>query len=700
MNLRGFQVGRNTVFIFVIACYVLGGRFGYLLAVPPTYALTIWPPAGIALSAVLLRGPAIWPAILVGSLATQLACNLDGSSSEAIARSFALSSIVAIGSVIQAVVGGWSVRRFGGFPNALRKSRQVFALLTYGGVFSCLISASVGVVSQFLLREISADVLFETWLTSWIGDCFGVFLVTPIALSLFTAPRQEWLRRAAIIAFLTGISVAGCLGAVVLTARLERRDLRDQVLVAGEHLRGALLAETQFRMAGLYALQAFLSQSTAISAAEFSRFSSLIMSHTPSVALMEWAPRIGMQDRGDLIITEAGKGGLVPAAKRSEYFPVRYIEPMEVNRAIIGFDLASEPLRREVLTRARARNALEITAPLTLVPGRQGLIVVAPVWRRGSEPVLPLVGTTQIAGFVLAAIQLSDLDRFAFMGYDRSLFNYWLSDETDPASPALLSSNATMGYTPYRVVERGLFGISDELQYVHAFEVGGRQLVFRMTPTEEFISRNRVSKGWLVLMAGMLFASVVSAFSLIVTGHEGELKELLNEMTEQAHTDALTGLANRRSMIEALQGELRRIVRFELVATVLAIDVDYFKRINDGYGHDVGDKVLVQLADVLRSCSRGTDFAARIGGEEFIVLLPGTDRSGAAEMAERVRKLVESSNVVIDELSISITVSIGVSMMKKTDEDWMQVVRRADEAMYRAKAMGRNCVMVEEVRQS
>ena len=167
-----------------------------------------------------------------------------------------------------------------------------------------------------------------------------------------------------------------------------------------------------------------------------------------------------------------------------------------------------------------------------------------------------------------------------------------------------------------------------------------------------------------------------------------------NEILEKlALTDALTGLANRRAFREALESELARVGRHGRPASLLFLDLDHFKAVNDTHGHAVGDEVLEGFARVLtRACRRG-DLAARIGGEEFAVLLPATGRVPASLVAERIRRVVE-----FHPLGRSVPVRVTVSGGVVATEDFPappaadELLRRADSALYRAKAEGRNRV--------
>jgi diguanylate cyclase (GGDEF)-like protein len=164
------------------------------------------------------------------------------------------------------------------------------------------------------------------------------------------------------------------------------------------------------------------------------------------------------------------------------------------------------------------------------------------------------------------------------------------------------------------------------------------------------------------------------------------------ELERLARHDALTGLQNRNSANERLRQEFLRMKRTGEVYAVLFADIDHFKEINDTYGHETGDQVLVTFAETLASSIRQSDFAARFGGEEFLVLLPESDRDGALVIAEKIRQSVaERDFPVIGHL----TVSIGVSLARAGDPSEDDAVRRADEALYQAKRAGRNRVSAE-----
>lgn len=172
-------------------------------------------------------------------------------------------------------------------------------------------------------------------------------------------------------------------------------------------------------------------------------------------------------------------------------------------------------------------------------------------------------------------------------------------------------------------------------------------------------------------------------------------KQREDELMALAATDALTRLPNRRHFLARLEEELGRVHRYpEQETALLMLDLDHFKRVNDTWGHTVGDRVLQAFADVLRQTPRGADLPGRVGGEEFALLLPNTGHDAACAAAERVRRQVEAMRVPLDsDEPIAITVSVGVTRLQPGDSA-ESALHRADQALYRAKAAGRNRVDV------
>jgi diguanylate cyclase (GGDEF)-like protein len=213
-------------------------------------------------------------------------------------------------------------------------------------------------------------------------------------------------------------------------------------------------------------------------------------------------------------------------------------------------------------------------------------------------------------------------------------------------------------------------------------------------PRRSFDRWNEVKRGysqpWLPWELDILATICATVNDVII-----RQTRIAEELRKLSRTDPLTELANRRAFSEAAEIEFRRCKRFRSATAVLMIDVDHFKQVNDTYGHEAGDAALASLAAILKTTARATDFPARFGGEEFVVLLVGSDAMGSLEKAERIRKAVACNVVTSDSGSFCVTVSIGVSQFMMDDPNWSEAISRADKAMYRAKGQGRNKVVVD-----
>lgn len=190
----------------------------------------------------------------------------------------------------------------------------------------------------------------------------------------------------------------------------------------------------------------------------------------------------------------------------------------------------------------------------------------------------------------------------------------------------------------------------------------------------------------IVLVFGMFYA-MAAYYRLRVVSAERQLLQM-------ATMDPLTGLANRTQFHARAAAELGRMQRSGEAVSLMLADVDFFKRINDEFGHDAGDTVLVRLAATLRKGLRDCDVLARWGGEEFLALLPACDSRGAYEVAERLRQDVAAMGIEVGGRELSVTMSFGIAQVD-ADHDLLSATTQADRALYRSKHEGRNRVAVD-----
>jgi diguanylate cyclase (GGDEF)-like protein len=169
---------------------------------------------------------------------------------------------------------------------------------------------------------------------------------------------------------------------------------------------------------------------------------------------------------------------------------------------------------------------------------------------------------------------------------------------------------------------------------------------------------------------------------------------LRNRLQEQSLRDPLTKLFNRRYLEESFLREEKLAIRNKKIIGVIMLDVDYFKKVNDTFGHDAGDMVLVSLGKFLQETFRGEDIVCRYGGEEFVIILPGAGIKECAERAEMVRQTVETRlKPVYADKTIDFTVSAGVAIFTGSETKLQSVLEAADQALYKAKDAGRNRVV-------
>jgi diguanylate cyclase (GGDEF)-like protein len=179
---------------------------------------------------------------------------------------------------------------------------------------------------------------------------------------------------------------------------------------------------------------------------------------------------------------------------------------------------------------------------------------------------------------------------------------------------------------------------------------------------------------------------------MLIYSNVTDLVEQAQRLQELATVDGMTGLFNRRHFFSLAEIEWSRYQRHWRPISVLMLDIDQFKSINDRFGHDVGDRVIVQIAEICRQEKRKTDVVARFGGEEFLLLLPETSMTEAQAIAERLRGQVETSDLSIAPHAISATVSIGVAQANSSMDTIFDLIKVADHALYAAKNAGRNRV--------
>ncbi len=201
------------------------------------------------------------------------------------------------------------------------------------------------------------------------------------------------------------------------------------------------------------------------------------------------------------------------------------------------------------------------------------------------------------------------------------------------------------------------------------------------------LSQTAINSGILGLIIGSFFAYV---YTSKITSYEKSLKQQNSSLSLLASTDYLTGIMNKRMFNEISERYFKTAQKNNFNLTLLLLDLDYFKKVNDTYGHQAGDQLLKHFVEIIESILNNSDIFARIGGEEFAILLSQINSDDAYTLAEKIRKKVENNFITYEGQDIFMTTSIGISENQDTDTAFENIFSRSDSALYQAKNEGRN----------
>lgn len=537
----------------VAALYFVTGRLGLLLAVPPGYATPIWPPSGVALAAALLWGARIWPGILVGSFCVNVGTSFDPTSTLTILKSIGVASSIAAGASLQCVAGARLVRRFVGYPNALGDGASVVRFLVLGGPAGCLVNATWSVTTLCLARIVPWTGYPFSWATWWGGDAIGVMVVTPLALIVAAASRDAGHRRM----FTVGVPLAAvftaCIVVFLLISRREQERIESRLKSAAAEVARALGRGNDDHEQVLQAIASLDGCTPNMDRATFRAF----VARFPGLQALSWNPRVPDAERAafegaarreglrDFAITELdSQGAAVPGIRRAEYFPVAFIEPLAGNEPALGFDIASDPARRDALSRARETRSLALTGPVRLLQGS-----------KGQTGVLLILPTR--TGFAVGVLRLGNFVGSALADVPREGVRFELYDATD-AQRMLLYADPARG--------------AAAIEWAKRMEVGGRRWELRFSTPKEYLVTHPAWEAWTVLAGGMLFTSIFGAFLLVVTGRAIAVEQLVGERTAEL----------RHEIDERTAAEARLRTYAETIAAVpLGVAVLHMERPDD-----------------------------------------------------------------------------------------------------------------------
>jgi PAS domain S-box-containing protein len=559
--------------VALAAAYFTAGRLALLLAIPPGYASPVWPAAGIALAGVLLWGPAMVPAIWLGSFATHLA---NSFASDHPLRSIAAAGAIALGAAAQAALGRVLIRRANGPDIALAHEREVIRFLALGGPVACVVSATCGVAALSVAGLGPSDAAAFSWFTWWIGDAIGVLIFAPLVLIAFARPVDVWRPRRLSLGIPLAVTFALTVAAFLFASHWERDRARAEFERQAQDMSRAIEQDLNSYVEGFRSIATLYAGSHRVQRDEFHTFVTGLLGRHPGIRGVTWHPRVldadrerferGLRGEGfaHFRLTEYRDGDLVTAARRSEYVPVQYIEPGGENEVMLGYDSASRPERRVTLDRIRDSGELAFTDQVRLpLANADGVLVFVPVYRNGRPHETIAQRRAQLEGYIGGAIVLEDVMSRSLRGGDPTAIALWVESDRAPQDHRLLTGQPS---------DPGSGGFA----FGRALAVPGLSWTLHAVRSADSLVAHRSPSEWFVLLGGLLLDSLLGTFLLILTGRAARVESLVAERTQQLSrtTEALEQELRERELAEqalrASENQFRSVTESANDAIIIA----------------------------------------------------------------------------------------------------------------------------------
>ena len=524
------RVPRLLVIAALAAAYALAGVLAEVITRLSIYGVPIWLPAGFALGTMLLYGVRAWPGVWLGAFVeTSYGMIEQLGNAHSLAASFGAGAMVAAAATLQAVCAVWLARRYVDPELHLDTPDSVLRFVLFCGPLACLISPSTSVAMLYGAGRIPAAALFENWFSWWAGDTVGSILGATIVLAAIARPAALWRPRLLTVALPLAIATMITVAAVSFTASLDHQRTRLEFEKQATLLSGALLTALSVAEDASNTVTSFIRLGPNVSRATFDSFAQDVYARHPGIQAIEWVPRVPRAEleqheratraegyAGYRVVEKNHAGERVPVAPRDDYFPVHYLYPLAGNQPALGFDLGSEPVRRQTIEEARGRRKMTVSPRVALIQGPlhpNGVLAFEPVFARGHDGVadLPL-------GYTLTVMRIDELARIALANLPQDQIAYCVEDLDSPEELAVLYLVGTP--TPDKT-----------WRAVTKFEYGGRHWELSFGPTVEYLQSHRVSYLWIVYGTAVVAALLLCAFLLILTGHTTRIETLVEQRT-------------------------------------------------------------------------------------------------------------------------------------------------------------------------
>ena len=505
-------------YLLLTVSYIVFGKLGLMLALPPGYASPIFLPAGIALAAALIGGRMTLPWIFIASLLLNLWVSYSAIPLISI-LSFITALIIAIASMLQATVGAWGLRRLIGYPTALAQGSDILRFLILAPLIS-LTSAGISVSGLLILGHIDPASYFSSFASWWVGDTLGVLVAFPLSMIVAGEPREIWKSRRYTVAI--PILLTFTLFTAVFLKANQWENTESLIEFRQYSLQAASLIQTKLEEQEFVLEQTatFLNQDAHkhTSRRDFQYFTQNALQRYPMLQAISWVPKVKAANRKDFELTQQlefpgyairernAEGIRSLAGSRQEYYPVTYIEPLVGNEPAVGYDLASNSARNEAIIKSTKMGSVVISAPLTLIQERQkqsGILLMYPVNQQAEN-----------VGLVTIVLRMGD-------------FMEQLLRETRPMIYTRL-----VDMDEHKTLYDNFEPESKSELFTQSFEFGTRHYQLETAPTIAYIGLHHGWQSWGVLVAGLLGTGLLGAFLLFGTGYTSRIKTEVEERTK------------------------------------------------------------------------------------------------------------------------------------------------------------------------
>jgi diguanylate cyclase (GGDEF)-like protein len=537
------------------AGYFLGGYLGSLLSINANIGSNIWPAAGIALAGIITYGTRAIPGIWIGAFCIQTYCFLTSATQNNFASILAVGAVLATAATIQAMAGTWLIKQSVARYKVLTDDKAIMGFLLLGGPVSCTISASLSLATLYLNHFSSPDQIGLNWMIWWVGDVSGVLVFTPILLCFIGNPQSEWRIRIPTVAL--PLTVFFLLFMTLFQFTKDQELVRLNILFKERVnlLHHALQNKLDRHLEINYSVKALFDSSHEVNSDEFRSFTQDILRRHPSIQSLEWLPRITKENYPEYqrLIPEVfsiqqvnGQADTSSPNAGSEYFPIAYAEPHQTNKGLIGFDVASEPIRKKAIQLAidsMSSSASELIHMLQDKDKRPEIRIFSPVY----QPDQPLETLQQRRQHLLGVVSSSFLVANKINEVKNQFKNLnLLLKITDEGSELFKDLNS----------ESTLQSQFKRLEQTIPLTLANRNWKVSYFAAPQF-DRDELSWNiWWFILTGLFFTATSSSFLLMLTGRTLRTQELVNIRTRELKIES-----NERQIIIRQQRNHNQILQ-------------------------------------------------------------------------------------------------------------------------------------------